>query len=67
MIDKLRAIAQELAQVEGPVLWCPLEEANTNFRQMISTLEEYNGSAAWGDAWRRMYDVFQEEGATNLV
>jgi len=60
--DKLTAMAQELAQVDSPVLWNPWEEANGGWRPSIYTLN--NGPSTWVAAWRYMYDLFEQEGRT---
>lgn len=62
--EKLRAIAQELGNVNGPVLWNPWEEANGNWRPAIGTLN--NGPSTWAAAWRHMYDIFQQEDTDNV-
>lgn len=63
--EKLRAIGSELSKVDSTVLWAPWEEANGNWRPSIGTMN--NGPETWAAAWRHMYEIFQEEGADNLI
>lgn len=62
---KLRAMATEFAAVDAPILFCPWEEANGDWRPAIGTA--VNGPETWAAAWRRMVEVFRSVGATNVA
>lgn len=62
---KLRAMGRQFAAVDAPVLFCPWEEANGDWRPAIGTRQ--NGPATWAAAWRHMVRVFRSVGATNVA
>jgi len=64
--DYIRRWARDIRSLGGPVMLRPMHEMNGNWYPWGGTVNG-NTPARHVAAWRRMHDIFEEEGATNVT
>jgi hypothetical protein len=64
---QIRAWAKALRKVGRPIFLRPWWEMNTHWFPWASTPGTADGPADYVRAWRRLHDIFQREGARNVV
>ncbi len=62
----IRSWAQQLKRLGGPVMLRPMHEMNGTWYPWGGTVNT-NTSARYVQAWRRMHDIFDSEGANNVT
>lgn len=63
--EQIRRWARDLRDFQYPVLLRPMSEMNGNWTSWGGTVNG-NSPADFVPAWRRIHDIFEQEGATNV-
>ncbi|RJQ45057.1 MAG: hypothetical protein C4534_05615 [Gaiellales bacterium] len=63
--EEIRRWARDLRDFQYPVLLRPMSEMNGNWTSWSGTVNG-NSPADFIPAWRRIHDIFEQEGATNV-
>ena len=63
--EQIRRWARDLRDFQYPVLLRPMSEMNGDWTSWSGTVNG-NSPADFAPAWRRIHDVFEQEGATNV-
>ncbi|MHB8967577.1 MAG: glycoside hydrolase family 26 protein [Thermoleophilia bacterium] len=63
--DQIRRWARDLRDFQYPILLRPMSEMNGNWTSWSGTVNG-NSPADFAPAWRRIHDIFEQEGATNV-
>lgn len=64
--DEIRRWARDLRDFGYPVLLRPMSEMNGDWTSWSGTVNG-NEPSDFGPAWRRIHDIFEQEGATNVT
>lgn len=64
--EYIHSWAKQLKQLGGPVMLRPLHEMNGTWYPWGGTVNG-NTPAEYVEVWRRMHDIFEQEGATNVT